>query len=57
MASMAGVLSCWIQSGWEMDYGDIRSLTSDDGTLRRDIGLAMAKVLAAAGKKSEPATV
>jgi hypothetical protein len=46
-----------VQSGWEMDYGDIRSLTSDNGSLRRDIGLAMSKVLKAVGKKSEPATV
>jgi hypothetical protein len=46
-----------VQSGWEMDYGDIRSLTSDNGSLRRDIGLALAKVLEAVGKKSEPATV
>ena len=50
-------LSLLFESGWQMDYGDIRSLISDDASLRRDIGLAMAKVLAAAGKKSEMAAV
>ena len=46
-----------VQSGWEMDYGDISSLTSDDASLRRDIGVAMAKVLAPVDKKSERAAV
>jgi hypothetical protein len=46
-----------VQSGWQMDYGDIRSLTSDDGSLRRDIGVAMVKALAVFDKKSEPAAV
>jgi hypothetical protein len=50
-------LSLLFESGWQMDYGDIRSLISDDASLRRDIGVAMAKVLAAADKKSEPAVV
>jgi hypothetical protein len=45
------------QSGWSTEYGDIRSLISDDGSLRRDIGIAMAKVLEAAGKKPALSTV
>jgi len=45
------------QSGWTTEYGDVRSLASDDGSLRRDIGIALAKVLEAAGKKPALSTV
>jgi hypothetical protein len=45
------------QSGWSTEYGDIRGLTTDRPTLRRDIGRAMAKVLATAGIESEAAAV
>jgi hypothetical protein len=41
------------QSGWDLEYDEISALTRGSNMLRRDIGLAMAKVLAAAGIKSE----
>ena len=49
--------SLLLASGWPMAYGNIRGLTNDSPTIRRDIGVAMVKALAAVDKKSELAAV
>jgi hypothetical protein len=45
------------QSGWDLEWDELSVLQRGSNTLRRDIDIALAKVLAAVDKKSEPATV
>ena len=45
------------QSGWDLEWDELSVLQRGSNTLRRDIDIALAKVLAAAVKKSEPAAV